>query len=336
MNRLVTIGGLALSLGAALCISGPIPHADTVTMARLVRTFPSEGQMNQHNIVFHNTSKFAASDRYVFVCDSDGQTIYCFDLGGHFVKQFGRPGQGPGEFSNPIFIFWYKNRVYVTDRGNTRIHVFSEEGIWEESSNLLRFILTPAVTSDTIMAESPDPRYLNDRSAPLFTFLNLRGERVRSIPGYLDESYPDMKRLFEANYVTLRSEGGVFHALQVYGAIYRIFDTKGNKIKEVSLERNPLKDENYKRLRYLYAYPTFDMNGDEILAYRISKGSIDIDAFDSDGKYMKTHRCPMDPALSYFANDMKLIRVGENIYVYLLLIHPENTMAVIELASSNR
>jgi hypothetical protein len=335
MKWLATIGGAALLMGAALYVAGGIPNSDPIRTAKLVQVFPSEEQMNQHHIAFHNISKFAVSDRFIFVCDTGDQSIYCFDLDGHFVRQFGRQGQGPGEFTRPVFIFWYKGRIYVTDRGNTRIQVFSEEGIWEEAWNLLRFALAPAVTADTIMVLSPDARYLRDSSTPLFTYFSLRGEVIRSIPGYLAKSYPDMIKMAEGNYVTLRAEGGAFHALQVYGAIYRIFDTKGNKVKEVTLDRNPLKSERYRKLGYLYSYPTFDINGDKILAHRIAKGSIDIDAFDSEGRYFQTYRCPMDSNLTYFANDMKVVRRGEKFYVYLLLLQPDSLVAIIELPSSN-
>jgi len=336
MKWLAMIGGVALLVGAVLYAAGAMPQSDLISTAKLVQTFPSEEQMDQQNIVFDNISKFAVSDRFIFVCDQRAHTIYCFDFDGHFIRQFGRPGQGPGEFSDPLFIFWHKSRVYVTDRGNTRIQVFSEEGIWKEAWNLQRFVLSPAVTADTIMVESIDPRYLTDHSVPLFTFLSLRGEVIKSVPGYLEKSYSDMNKMIQGNYVTLRAEGGAFHALQVYGDIYRIFDTKGNKVKELKLERNPLKDQGYRKLGYLYAYPTFDIDGDNILAYRIAKGSIDIDAFNSDGRYIQTYRCPMDSTLSYLAGDMKVVRRGKNVYVYLLLIHPDSIVAVIELRSSNR
>jgi hypothetical protein len=336
MKWLAMIGGVALLVGAVLYAAGAMPQSDLISTAKLVQTFPSEEQMNQQHIVFDNVSKFAVSDRFIFVCDQRAHTIYSFDFDGHFIRQFGRLGQGPGEFSDPLFIFWYKSSVYVTDRGNTRIQVFSEEGIWKEAWNLQRPVLSPAVTADTIMAESPDPRYLADHSVPLFTFFNLRGEVIRSIPGYLEKSYLDVIKMFEGNYVTLRTGGGAFHALQVYGDIYRIFDTKGNKVKELKLERNPLKDQGYRKLGYLYAYPTFDIDGDNILAYRIAKGSIDIDAFNSDGRYIQTYRCPMDSTLSYLADDMKVVRRGKNVYVYLLLIHPDSIVAVIELRPSNR
>jgi hypothetical protein len=335
MKWLATIRGIALSAGAALCVAGGIPNSDPIRAAKLVQVFPSEEQMNQENIVFHNVSKFAVSDQFIFICDSSGQSIFCFDLDGHFIRQFGTPGQGPGEFANPVFIFWHKGKIYVTDRGNTRIQVFSEGGKWETAWNLLRFALAPAVTADTIMVQSPDPRYLNDTSAPLFIFYSLRGEVIKSIPGYLAKSYPTVIKMCEENYVTLRAEQGAFHALQVYGDIYRVFDIKGNKLKEVKLEKNPLKNENYRKLGYLYAYPTFDIDGSNILAYRISKGSIDIDAFDSDGRYFQTYRCLMDSGLSYFANDMKVVRRAEKVYVYLLLVHPDNLVAIIELPSSS-
>jgi|WetSurSiteA1Bulk_404760.scaffolds.fasta_scaffold04802_2 hypothetical protein len=329
-------GSSVLLLGVLLFSAEATPNPDQITMAKLVHLFPSEEQMNQCHIVFHNPSKFAVSDRYVFICDSGGQTIYYFDLDGNFIGQFGRPGQGPGEFTDPVFIIWYKSRVYVTDRGNTRIQVFSEDGIWKETWNPLRYILSPAVDSDTIMVESPEAKYLQDQSASLFTFFNLHGEVVRTIPGYLKKTYSDSRKLFEENYVTLRSAGGVFHSLQVYGDIYRVFGTEGNKIKEFKLERDPLKEERYRKLGYLYAYPTYDISDDKILAYRISKGSIEVDNFNMDGKYIQTYRCPMNPSLIYFANDMKIVRRSDKVYVYLLLIQPDSLVAVIELGSLGR
>lgn len=52
-----------------------------------------------------------------------------FDREGRFLFEWGRPGKGPGEFHLPHSIAIDKNgRVYVGDRENQRIQIFSPEG----------------------------------------------------------------------------------------------------------------------------------------------------------------------------------------------------------------
>lgn len=52
-----------------------------------------------------------------------------FDAHGKFIKQWGKPGSGPGEFNNPhALAFDGKGRLYVADRANNRIQIFSQDG----------------------------------------------------------------------------------------------------------------------------------------------------------------------------------------------------------------
>jgi DNA-binding beta-propeller fold protein YncE len=71
--------------------------------------------------------------------DSDGNTyisdgyinsrIAKFDRDGNWVGSWGEPGSGPGQFNNPHSIaIDHQNRIYVADRGNRRIQVFSTSG----------------------------------------------------------------------------------------------------------------------------------------------------------------------------------------------------------------
>jgi len=66
----------------------------------------------------------------VFVSDGYGNArIVHFDKSGKFVKQWGKPGVGPGEFSFPHGIVMdSKGRLYVADRSNNRIQVFEQSG----------------------------------------------------------------------------------------------------------------------------------------------------------------------------------------------------------------
>jgi DNA-binding beta-propeller fold protein YncE len=53
-----------------------------------------------------------------------------FDLEGKFVKNFGKRGSGPGEFSNPWGIVFDPSTrtILVADCSNNRVQIFSEEG----------------------------------------------------------------------------------------------------------------------------------------------------------------------------------------------------------------
>jgi DNA-binding beta-propeller fold protein YncE len=52
-----------------------------------------------------------------------------FDKNGDWVKQWGTPGTGPGEFNTPHSIASDdKGNIYVADRGNRRIQVFDPDG----------------------------------------------------------------------------------------------------------------------------------------------------------------------------------------------------------------
>jgi len=52
-----------------------------------------------------------------------------FDSHGKFIAQWGKAGSGPSEFNNPhALAFDGKGRLYVADRVNNRIQIFSQDG----------------------------------------------------------------------------------------------------------------------------------------------------------------------------------------------------------------
>ena len=63
---------------------------------------------------------------------SDGyinSRIAKFDKNGKWIKSFGEPGDGPGQFNTPHNIaIDADNHIYVADRGNRRIQVFDTDG----------------------------------------------------------------------------------------------------------------------------------------------------------------------------------------------------------------
>jgi sugar lactone lactonase YvrE len=71
-----------------------------------------------------------ASNGELYVCDGYGNArVHRFNADGTLIQSWGEPGAGPGQFRLPHGIgISPDNRVFVTDRENDRIHIYSREG----------------------------------------------------------------------------------------------------------------------------------------------------------------------------------------------------------------
>ena len=71
-----------------------------------------------------------APDGELYVCDGYGNArVHRFTADGTLIQSWGEPGAGPGQFRLPHGIgISPDNRVFVTDRENDRIHIYSREG----------------------------------------------------------------------------------------------------------------------------------------------------------------------------------------------------------------
>jgi DNA-binding beta-propeller fold protein YncE len=76
------------------------------------------------------TDVAVAPDGEIYVCDGYGNArVHRFTSEGKLLQSWGEPGNGPGEFHLPHGIgVSPDNRVFVTDRENDRIQIFSREG----------------------------------------------------------------------------------------------------------------------------------------------------------------------------------------------------------------
>jgi peptidylamidoglycolate lyase len=70
-------------------------------------------------------------DGSVYVSDGyDNTRVIKFDSSGTFKMQWGSPGNQSGEFDLPHGISASNNRIYVADRGNSRVQVFDNKGTY--------------------------------------------------------------------------------------------------------------------------------------------------------------------------------------------------------------
>jgi streptogramin lyase len=79
------------------------------------------------------TDVVVAQNGDIFVADGHGgesnARIVKFTKDGTFIKTWGRKGTGPGEFDTPhALAFDSQGRLFVGDRGNSRIQIFDQDG----------------------------------------------------------------------------------------------------------------------------------------------------------------------------------------------------------------
>ena len=97
--------------------SGPWTHVNPPRPAVI-------GQFRQPtDVTWDREGSIFISDGYI------NSRIAKYDEKGDWVKQWGEPGSGPGEFNTPHSIAADANgNIYVADRGNRRIQVFDHDG----------------------------------------------------------------------------------------------------------------------------------------------------------------------------------------------------------------
>jgi len=103
---------------------------------RLLRTMGKEGMAGSAPDGFTEPNAvLVAPDGSIFVSqghtkDYKGQPrVIKFDTNGKFIKQWGSAGNGPGQFGMPHCLAMdSKGNLYVGDRDNNRIQVFTQDG----------------------------------------------------------------------------------------------------------------------------------------------------------------------------------------------------------------
>ena len=100
------------------------------TAGNLLRTLGSRDQAALQAPFNHPADVCVAPSGDLFVADGYGNSsIHRFSAKGDYISSFGTPGSGPGQFRVPHSIRVSQDgRVYVADRENHRVQVFTAEG----------------------------------------------------------------------------------------------------------------------------------------------------------------------------------------------------------------
>lgn len=95
---------------------------------KLVRALGKPGQ-------FHEPNAVLVTDKFIFVAQNHTKEfkgtprVFKFALDGKLLAQWGASGHGPGQFGMPhCLALDSKGRLYVGDRDNNRIEIFTQDG----------------------------------------------------------------------------------------------------------------------------------------------------------------------------------------------------------------
>jgi peptidylamidoglycolate lyase len=100
---------------------------------KLLMTLGEAGKPGSDSIHFSLPTDVAvAADQSFYVSDGYGNSrVVKFSREGKYLFEWGKPGNGPGEFNIPHAIdVDDRGSVYVADRENRRVQVFTPEGKW--------------------------------------------------------------------------------------------------------------------------------------------------------------------------------------------------------------
>lgn len=79
---------------------------------------------------FNIPDGIAQRDDKLFVCDRHNHRIQALDLNLNFISSLGCHGNGEGQFEQPTDLaFDQRGNMYIADWGNSRVQVFSSEGL---------------------------------------------------------------------------------------------------------------------------------------------------------------------------------------------------------------
>lgn len=302
----------------------------SVEKLNLKKYFPTDEQMKRFSFALNSGRSFAVNKNQIIFCDQYEGRFYEFNLNGDFIRTVGRQGQGPGEFNKPYKVFIYNDEIYISDNGNGRIQIFSLKGEYLRQIKLASTVYDMVILDDKLFIGNPLTILRTNKKSEMsiIEIYDLKGMIIKKINDPFPSSYatPIYSQTF-----SMQRVGDEIHLLQNRGQIYRIYDYQGEKKREFELQYNPLKDIEYKKLKYIFTYQCFYVFQNHIYASVAWRGKIAIFVFDMEGNIKKRLEIITDNKNEINTVDCIQIIDGEKPLMYLLQTDPEHRFIIVEI-----
>jgi len=181
------------------------------------------------------------NDGRIYVLDRRESHVKLFDQEGKHVRTIGRKGQGPGELNNPIFVYFPRNELLVTQR--ERLSFFSPEGEFlrtvlmkKESPSRARCNSHEKIVGTATVFDLENPytyfNVLKTYDSEIEPIKELARIKIQRKPGVLNPISPNI-------YMTVDDEDNIIFG---YSKDYelQIFNPEGDLIKKIMREYDPV------------------------------------------------------------------------------------------------
>lgn len=330
-----------ISKSERLASSEPAAQESATPVRLELRGFFPGPEMEKDDIYLSNALSLAKDDTGdILVLDFKAKTVFEFAPDGRFIRRFGRAGQGPGEFSSPIRVVCSGTSRYVKD--SRRIHVFDRTGQYERSLTTQRSYYDLAAGRDGALFASrlkigDDDRFVADaldkEGNVLFSF----GEpekRGNIRPGFLNQVR-----------LAANDRGEIVLAFQTLG-IVRVFDGKGNRLRDMPLESRDMERERADNMRqfanlttgekvaYRHIIEAARCVGDMTYVLRKTESGLEIMTFGPD--FMPAGVFRYDADKDYYGLDFEVAGDRANPVFDILEMSPENRVDILVPAPGSR
>ena len=199
------------------------------------------------------TGMSVGPDGNLYIADTHYHRIVVFDVQGEIINEFGKLGEGPGEFIYPTDIaFDNDGQMFVSEYGgNDRISVFDKNGVFQycfggPGNEEKKFSRPSAICID----ESNEYLYIADTCNHRIAVYTLEGELVRHLghigtePGCL--RYPYDLTLSEKGYLVICEYGNNrIQILSPLGESLGLFGRAGRNAGELAYPWGVAVDQKY-------------------------------------------------------------------------------------------
>lgn len=129
--------------GVKILLNPEFPR-DGVRTPKCVEVWSVGGETDPRGELINRPQDLRVSaDGTVYVLDWQDGCVRVFDAGGQFVRQVGRPGQGPGDINTPCWIdLGPRGELFVLDGRNMRVSRFAQDGTFVKSFRVEKYSAT--------------------------------------------------------------------------------------------------------------------------------------------------------------------------------------------------
>jgi hypothetical protein len=189
------------------------------------------------NKIIYNDNQYYILDR------TKTKTLFCFDSQGRFIRKFGNPGQGPGEYVEPTDFMLTSSNVIILDQFSHKLLCFNKDGKFSHAISLKYKIhaITSLQNDSLFLVQSGDNRNTDFRDYELL-IMDTKGDvKLKGIHN------PYQIKYSLSGYNSKLMNGITIYSKAMSSCIYEITKTEMKERYYLNIIDRPL-PENYEKL----------------------------------------------------------------------------------------